>query len=242
MRDTFEYANYWTPETRATLERWMPITLAAAALTYGLSRRSSRGVCAALAVTPLAYRAMTGHWPGYIDALLPTTDSREALAGDRGIHVREAIRIEKPIAEVYRFWRQLDQLPQFMSHLERVTELGDGRSHWVVKGPGGLNLEWDAKIINEVENKVIGWQSLPDADVVTAGSVVFAPGRSGQGTQVSVHLQYAPPAGQLGAFVATAFGREPSQTIREDLRRLKQLLEAGEVPRTAAPSASTNEA
>ena len=123
-----------------------------------------------------------------------------------------------------------------MTHLERVTELGDGRSHWVARGPAGSRVEWDAEIINEVENKVIGWRSLPESDVVTAGSVTFAPMRGGRGTQLSVHLQYAPPAGRAGAFVATLFGREPSQTIREDLRRLKQLLEAGEIPRRRTPS------
>jgi len=89
-------------------------------------------------------------------------------------------------------------------------------------------VEWDAEIINEVENKVIGWRSLPGADVVTAGSVNFSSTPDGRGTDVSVHLQYEPPAGKAGAFVASLFGREPSQTIHEDLHRVKGLLEAGE--------------
>jgi uncharacterized membrane protein len=101
----------------------------------------------------------------------------------------------------------------------------------VAKGPANLELEWDAEIINEVENKVIGWRSLPGSQVVTAGSVNFAAARGGRSTQVSVHLQYAPPAGRTGARVAALFGRGASQTIREDLRHLKQLLEAGEIPR-----------
>jgi len=159
-----------------------------------------------------------------------------ALAGDRGFHVRESIRLEKPVDEVYRYWRQLANLPRFMSYLESVTDLGNGRSHWVAKGPAGVNVAWDAEIINEVENKVIGWRSLPDSDVVTAGSVNFDVVRDGRSTQVSVHLQYAPPAGRAGAWIATLFGREPSQTIREDLRHFKQLLEAGETPRATAGS------
>jgi uncharacterized membrane protein len=158
-------------------------------------------------------------------------DSRTALGGDRGVRVRDAIRLEMPVAEVYRFWRQLENLPRFLTHLERVTELGEGRSHWVAKGPAGMRVEWDAEIINEVENKVIGWRSIPGGDVATAGSVTFEPARAGRSTQVTVNLQYAAPAGQLGTWVATLFGREPSQTIREDLRRFKQLLEAGEVAR-----------
>jgi uncharacterized membrane protein len=136
---------------------------------------------------------------------------------------------------VYQFWRTLENLPLFMAHLERVTDLGGGRSHWVARGPAGVRVEWDAEIINDVENQVIAWRSLPGADVDSAGSVNFDAMRAGQSTQVTVRLQYAPPAGRAGGWVATLFGREPSQTIREDLRRLKQLMEAGEVPCASAP-------
>ena len=148
--------------------------------------------------------------------------------------MRESIRLEVTLEAVYRFWRRLENLPQFMTHLERVTETGDGKSHWVTSGPAGLAVEWDAEIINEVENQVIAWRSLPGSDVVTAGSVNFDAVRGGRSTQVRVHLHYAPPAGKAGALVASLFGREPSQTIREDLRHFKQLLEAGEIPRATA--------
>jgi len=144
------------------------------------------------------------------------------------------MRLEVPIGDVYRFWRRLENLPQVMTHLDRVVEGTDGRSHWSVSGPAGLAVEWDAEIINELENKVLAWRSLPGSDVVTAGSVNFDAVRGGRSTQVSVHLQYAPPAGKAGALVASLFGREPSQTIREDLRRVKQLLEAGEISRATA--------
>jgi uncharacterized membrane protein len=183
------------------------------------------------AATPLAYHGLSGHWPRAGNGGRTNGDTRAALSGDRGVVVREAIRLEKPIAEVYRFWRAFENLPRFMKHLERVTDLGDGRSHWVACGPGGMRVEWDAEIINEIDDKVIGWRSLPGSDVISAGSVNFDTVRAGRSTQVSVHLQYAPPAGKAGAWVAKMFGREPSQTIREDLRRLKQLLEAGEIPR-----------
>jgi uncharacterized membrane protein len=160
--------------------------------------------------------------------------TKTALGGARGIHVRESIRLEVPRGDVFRFWRRLENLPLFMNHLERVTDGGDGRSHWVTAGPAGLTVEWDAEIINEVENRVLAWRSLPGSDVVTAGSVNFDAVRGGRSTQVSVHLQYAPPAGKAGTLVASLFGREPSQTIREDLRHFKQLLEAGEIPRASA--------
>ncbi len=152
------------------------------------------------------------------------------------MHVRESVRLEVPISEVYRFWRRLENLPRFMTHLDRVTEASDGTSHWVAAAPGGMSVEWSAEIINEIEDKVLAWRSLPGSDVVSAGSVNFSPARGGPSTQVSVNLQYAPPAGKAGALVLSLFGDEPSQTIREDLRRFKQLLEAGETPR-ATPTA-----
>ena len=192
----------------------------------------------ATAAAPLAYRGVTGRWPLANDRSRRLADTREALAGPAGIHVRESIRLERPINEVYSFWRRLDRLPTFMTHLERVTEFGNGRSHWVAKGPAGLRVEWDAEIINQVENDVIGWRSLPGSDVVVAGSVHFDALRGGRSTQVTVHLQYEPPAGRAGAAFASLFGREPSQTIREDLRTFKQVFEAGEVAHAAPPDAT----
>jgi len=188
----------------------------------------------AMAAVPLAYKGVAGHWPRFRNGR--ADDSRTALSGRRGIEVREVVSLEKPLDEVYQFWRRLENLPRFMRHLEDVTQYGDGRSHWVACGPSGSRFEWDAEIINDVQNKVIGWRSLPNADVVSAGSVNFRSARDGRATEVAVHLQYAPPGGRLGAFAAKLFGKEPSQTIREDLRRLKQVLEAGEIPR-AVPDA-----
>lgn len=211
-------------------EAWLALATGALLLGAGVSRRSVIGTCVAVSSAPLLYRGITGRWPNVLNGHEPTS-SRSALHGERGVHVREAIRLEAPIADVYRFWRRLDNLPQFMTHLDRVTDSGGGKSHWVAAGPAGLAVEWDAEIINELENQVLAWRSLPDSEVVTAGSVKFEAARRGRSTQVTVHLQYAPPAGKAGALIASLFGREPSQTIREDLRHFKQLLEAGEVPR-----------
>jgi uncharacterized membrane protein len=211
------------------LERWASLAAAGAVIVYGFSRRTAPGVALAVAATPLVYRGVSGRWPfedGYAD------DTRHALSGSRGIHVRESVRIERPVSEIYAFWRQLENLPRVLTHLESVDESGDGRSHWIARGPADLGVEWDAEIINDIEDKLIAWRSLPHSDIVTAGSVNFRPVRDGRATELSVHLQYEPPAGRAGAFFARILGREPSQTIREDLRRLKQVMEAGEVPRT----------
>ncbi len=213
----------------AELERWSCLASGAVAIAYGLSGRSRARTLWSAAGTALVYRGLTVHSSLGVSTA-NESQTRAALAGDRGIHVREAVRLEKPVDEVYRFWRRFENLPRFMTYLERVDDIGQSRSHWVAKGPAGMRVEWDAEIINEVENKVIGWHTLPGSFVTMAGSVNFDSVRNGQSTQVSVHLQYATPAGRAAALVAQLFGREPSQTIREDLRRLKQLLEAGELP------------
>ena len=165
----------------------------------------------------------------YVNRRSRREDTRTALAGSRGLRVADAITLEKPIEEVYSYWRRLSNLPVFMSHLVSVDETSSTRSHWVAKGPAGVNVEWDADIINEIENKVIGWQSVPGSQIVTAGSVNFDRARGGRSTQITVNLQYDPPAGKAGALIAAMFGRAPSQTIREDLRQLKMIMEAGEI-------------
>ena len=219
-----------------SLERWGSVVLGGALVTYGLSRRTRAGAGIAAAGTTLVLRGTTGHCPVYSSIGVSTAadDTRTALGGANGFHVHESIRLEKPIAEVYRFWRELENLPRFMTHLERVIDLGNGRSRWTAKGPAGMAIEWEAEIINEVENKVIAWRSLPNSDLVTAGSVNFDRARGGRETQLTVHLQYAPPGGRLGRVIAQLFGDEPGQAIREELRRMKWLLETGEIPRASA--------
>jgi uncharacterized membrane protein len=224
----------WEPGLGA-VERWGALAAAAAVIGYGVSRRSWPGFLMAAGAAPLAYRGATGHWPAGLESLVGSSgDTREELSGSRGINVRESVRLETPVDDVYRFWSRLENLPTFMDNLVAVTDLGGGKSHWVARGPGGLRVEWDAEIINQIQNKLLAWRSLPGGDVVSAGSVTFAPARGDdRGTQLTVTLQYEPPAGKFGRLVAAAFGREPSQTIREDLRRLKQLLEAGEIAKAA---------
>jgi uncharacterized membrane protein len=207
---------------------------------YGLKRRALPGGTAALAGAALLYRGATGHCDVYqvlgvnradrhgTGAVADhESDTRQQLGGTAGIHVEEAITINKPVGEVYRFWRNFENLPKFMHHLESVSTREAGVSHWVACGPAGMKVEWDARIINEIDNKLIGWQSLEGSMVSTAGSVNFR--ETDRGTDVRVHLQYNPPAGKLGAAIAWLFGEEPSMQIREDLRRFKQLMETGRI-------------
>ena len=221
------------------LERFGALAGAAALVSYGLNRRGSvAGLMMVAAATPLAYRGVTGRWPGPLAVPAgANTTTRAALSGSRGTRVQESIRLELPIGEVYRYWRQLENLPHWMSHLESVTPLDALRSRWRARGPAGTHVEWEAEIFNEVENRLIAWRSLPESEVVTAGAVNFREVRGGRSTQITVTLQYSPPGGRIGSLLAWALGKEPSQTIREDLRSLKQMLEAGEIAKATEGAA-----
>jgi uncharacterized membrane protein len=226
------------------VERWLSMIAGGALAAYGFKRRETPGGLAAIAGSMLLYRGATGHSAMYqalgvnrsgIGAGRAAiadrgSDTRRQLGGKAGIHVEESVTISRPVTEVYRFWRNFENLPRFMRHLDMVAQREDGISHWVATGPAGTKVEWDARIINEIENKVIGWQSLEGSQVATAGSVSFD--STDRGTRVRVHLQYNPPAGRAGAAIAWLFGEEPNTTVREDLRRFKQLLETGEIATT----------
>ena len=147
----------------------------------------------------------------------------------RDVHVETSIVIDKSPQELFSFWRDFKNLPLFMKHLESVTSTDYERTHWVAKGIGGLKVEWDAEIYNEIEDELIAWRSVDEADVVNAGSVRFQAAPTGHGTYVRVTLNYNPPAGVLGASMAQLLGKEPGQMIKEELRRFKQLMETGEI-------------
>ncbi len=161
-------------------------------------------------------------------------DALPSAERDGNTYVAKSITIKRPVEEVYNFWRNFENLPQFMYHLESVEVRGSGRSHWVAKAPGGTTVEWDAETIEDVPNQRIAWRSLPDADVTNSGSVEFRRAPGDRGTEIHVEIRYEPPAGKLGTLVAKLFGEEPSQQVGDDLRRLKQVLETGEVVRSEA--------
>ena len=184
------------------------------------------GAAAAYAVTVRSGPRHRGH--GARTTADRYSDTRRQLGGRRGIHVEEAVTVSRPVHEVFRFWRNFENLPRFMKHLDSVSEREGGVFHWTARGPAGTQVEWDARIINEIEDKLIGWQSLEGSTISTAGSVNFR--ETPRGTEVRVHLQYQPPGGKLGATIAWLLGEEPNIQIREDLRRFKQLLETGEIP------------
>ncbi|MDQ4122515.1 MAG: DUF2892 domain-containing protein [Acidobacteriota bacterium] len=199
---------------------------------YGLTRGDLFGVGLALLGSSLVYRSATGYCAGY-NALGINTAAKEnmtSVKASSSVRVDQAMTINAPVEEIYNFWRNFENLPQFMYHLESVTKIDEMRSHWKAKAPLGMTVEWDAEIISEIPNELISWRSVEGADVANAGSVRFLPSTGGRGTVVKVELRYEPPAGKLGAAVAWLTGEEPSVQIRDDLRRFKQLMETGEIP------------
>jgi uncharacterized membrane protein len=155
----------------------------------------------------------------------------EANAGvDKGIiRTKRSITVRRPVEEVYKFWRDFENLPRFMRHLESVEVLDDRRSHWRAKAPAGATVEWDAETTEDRPNELIAWRSVEGADVYNAGTVTFMPAPGDRGTEVRVELEYKPPLGKLGSKVAMLWREEPGQQVQDSLRNLKQVLEAGEI-------------
>ena len=147
-----------------------------------------------------------------------------------GIQVERHVTVQKAPQTLFQFWRNFENLPQFMRHLYAVTMTDDKRSHWVAEGPAGSRVEWDAQIINEQDNELISWESIGGSPLQHAGSVRFRPLSGGRSTDVAVTLRYWPPAGRVGASVSKLLGQDPSNQIAEDLHRFKQLMETGSAP------------
>jgi uncharacterized membrane protein len=146
-----------------------------------------------------------------------------------GIKVEKSITVDRPPDVLYDFWRNFENLPLIMNHLESVKVLDNKRSHWVAKGPVDTRLEWDSELNREIKDEQLDWQSLPGSEVANMGSVFFKKAPADRGTEVKVIFSYDPPAGSVGAAFAKLFGEEPSQQVSDDLRRFKQLMETGEI-------------
>jgi uncharacterized membrane protein len=225
------------PHLRTNLssaERWLSLAAGGALSALGFDGRGP-SLVSALAGGYLICRAATGNCMLYQALGVSTSDStapQTAVTAGHGERIEHAVTVLKPARQVYDFWRDFENLPRFMTHLVDVDTTTDGRSHWVARGPLGLNVEWDAEIIVDIPGEAIGWKSLDGSDVDTAGSVRFRELSRGRGTEVRVNLKYDPPAGKVGIAVARLFGESPAQQIREDMRRFKQIVEAGEIPST----------
>lgn len=210
------------------VERGLSLATGMALLAYTITRRPKLGLPLGLDAGYMIYRGATGHCVFY--QMLGI--NRAQANGHEGILVERAVTVNRPKEDLYRAWRDFENLPRFMEHLEsvRVDDADSGRSHWVAKGPLDKNVAWDAEVIEERENELLVWKSLPGSLVESMGRVEFVDAPGGRGTIVHVALQYNPPAGSMGAAFAKLFGKEPGTQVKEDLRHFKQIMETGEIP------------
>lgn len=201
-----------------------------AVLAAGVARRGPgrrrRGIASAAALSVIGAADLY--------AALRTTRTEHARHGGEHKHqtVRAAVTVQRSPEYVYGFWRNLENLPEFMYHLKTVTSDENGRSHWVANAPIGQPVQWDAEIVEDQPGKRIAWQSVPGSGISNSGCVEFNPDNSGKGTEVRVTIAYEMPGGAIGKAVATLFGESPDQQVNDDLRRFKQILETGQVLRS----------
>lgn len=213
------------------LERGVSLATGLALLAYTVSRRPKLGVPLGLDAGYMIYRGATGHCVFY--QMLGI--NRAEMDGHEGIRVERAVTVNRPKEELFQMWRDFENLPRFMDHLEsvQVDATDRDRSHWVAKAPLGKRIEWDSEVIEERENELLVWKSLPGSMVESMGHVEFVDAPAGRGTIVRVSMEYNPPAGSLGAAFAKLFREEPGVQIKNDLLHFKQIMEAGEIPTVA---------
>jgi uncharacterized membrane protein len=212
------------------LERTASV-LAGTVLLIG-AMRGQRRTAKAVTAAGLVARGLSGYCP--VNSMLgrgrQRDDTRQALAGDRGVRIEESITIRRAASDLYTFWRQLKHLPQVFSHLCSVEATGPRTSHWVMEGPAGTRFEWDAEIIHDVKPELIAWRSRPGSDIASAGSVSFKENvRNGrEATDVTVVMQYDAPGGTAARALAWLTGMGPEKVVREELVRFKESFEFGE--------------
>lgn len=216
-------------------ERWISVVFGSALTAYGLKMRSLPGAAMAAIGGALVWRGASGSCPVYQSMGVSTAEASSGQVSvpyGRGVRVEKSVTINSTPEELYRFWRNFENLPRFMHNLDAVEVHDDKHSHWTARGPAGTTVDWEAEIINEVSNELIGWRSIEGSQVDNAGSVHFTPVAGGRGTEVKVVLRYDPPAGKAGAIVSKLLGEDPAMNVQEDLRRLKMLVETGEIAST----------
>jgi uncharacterized membrane protein len=231
-------------------ERLISIAGGAALAMYGLQRRDLQGGLLAIVGAELIRRGATGHCLVY-DALSLSTASDATAHGlhrdlpaspaatvraSRAVKIEHSVTVNRPAAELYAIWRDPANLPRIIEFVEHVEMLDDRTARWRVRGPAGIAIEWNAEIFNEIPNELVAWKSVGDADVPNAGSLHFRPPRGERGTEVRLVLEYEPPAGHVGAWLAKLVEANPDAQVQKALRRFKQLAEAGETVATDGQS------
>ena len=227
-------------------ERLVSAAIGGGLLAYGLKKGGMTGTLLSILGGAMLFRGATGHCHVYDAAGVNTLRdepigtrkspyNRSTLSGR--VHVTEAIKIDRPASEVYRYWKNFDNFPLFMKHVENVTKNADETWHWTVKAPLGTSVEWNARVTSDIEDQRIGWQSTKDSQIPNSGVVEFV-GTPENTTELTVTMIYEAPAGKFGEWAAWALGEEPSIQVAEDLQRFKELMENGEASSNASSAAA----
>lgn len=215
-------------------ERIASLVGGVALVLAGRRQGSWSGLLLAATGAGLLYRGATGKCYAYKTLGISTNHSKEqaTIPARQGVKVEKRLLVNRPAAELYRFWRDLSNLPRVFQHLVSVDQTSGDRSRWIARGPMKQQLAWDAEIITDRPNEVLAWRSLEGSQVDTAGSVRFEESANGRGTNVVISLKYNPPGGQLTDYLASWFGSDLQSVIEDDMRKFKSLMEAGEIPTT----------
>ena len=241
-------------------ERQLSVAGGAALLLYALINRSRSSLLTAPLGAYLVWRGQTGHCPVYDAMNINTAQTQQRWLGNGNgqqpswqgntgvqqipiqqqssqqqsnqIEIKRSVTVNKPATELYNFWRKLENLPQFMHHLEQVVQTGEKSSHWQAKIAGGIPVEWDAEIVDDVPRKRIAWRATPDSQVQQNGVVEFKEATGGRGTVVHVDMHYTPPGGIIGETFGRLLNGVTAQQVENDISRFKSLMETGEIPTT----------
>jgi uncharacterized membrane protein len=212
-------------------ERWVSLGGGVALALAGLRRGGLSGMVLGALGGMLMYRGASGHCSVYDRMGYDTsTGQRASLLTQRELHVSTSVIVDRPRDELYRFWRNFENLPRFMQHILEVTKHDDRRSHWVARSPLGMRVEWDSEVTEDVPNERIRWRATEDSEVQHHGEVRFREATGGRGTEIDVDMSYRPPGGALGATVGRFLNGLTRYEMQADVRRFKQLMEAGEIP------------
>ena len=215
-----EQAGSFIKANISTIERVLMVA-AGGYLLYNALSKKNKSLSKTSAGGAMLLRGLTGYCPVY-NAISGSEEKSTDTSSNVNIRVKQLIN--KPVEEVYNFWRNIENLPKFMSHLESVKVIDNTNSEWTAKGPAGIgSLSWSAEIVREVTNSVIGWQSLEDATIYNAGKVTFTP--QGDDTEIDIVISYHAPLGNTGESVAHFLNPYFKSLVKKDVESFKTYIE-----------------
>lgn len=224
------------------MQRWVSGIGGAALLFYGMRQSNAARLPLAALGAGLLFQGASGqNLLDYVPVVADVPVVRQLTNSEpTQLRIRKSVTIDRPAEELYNYWRDLSNLPNFMQHVKSVQDLGDGKSHWVVNVLNDMELEWDSKILQDRPNEMIAWETLPDAPLQNRGYVKFIP--TSRGTEVSVSIEYDPPGAAAGKLVGGMTKFIAEHQVKEEIRAFKMLMETGEILTTKGQPAARTQA